>query len=901
MVDLRKALPLGSISGRNILLFATTMLVAIFALFLISPTAHAADASWQGNAITYAQKQFIKAGDAGDNDPRGFAKGTQVYAYVEPIVSGSSNPTQKAHLIYFAPGTDPTKATTANYVIYDYTPPGTYENATGAMTISLEPTSTTSNPGTTSCALEGIGWIICPITNFLAGAMDWMYGILSSFLTVRPVQTSSDNSLFRIWSVMRNFANIIFVIGFLVIIYSQVTSTGISNYGIKRMLPRLIAAAILVNISYWICAIAIDVSNILGHSIQELFISMRNTLVGREGNSWDLVSWQSISSFILSGGTAAVVAGIGVNVLLGGTISGSIFMLVPILVTVLVAVLVALLVMALRQALITILVIVSPLAFVAYLLPNTEKYFEKWRELFTTMLVLFPIFSVIFGGSQLAGTAIIQNANSINLILLGMAVQVAPIIVTPLLIRFSGGLLGRFAGMVNNPNKGLIDRTRNWAKDRSENQKAKVLGTDARQGWRGAATRRSQNIDTKRRKREGWRAANTALADAKWANNDEFSKIHQANQRAALSKEAGETAAQVRFEAAKTTNADLQHMDVEARAAKLKLDVTKAKVDANWQEVVAGDGRNLLNLEAAVGADEIARRGISNYSTHRSNMINAIREASVQNNLEKRRAHSAEHVQQSAMTDLMLGDEVSRKRAGGIDPHGAQSALANAVAEKRSEFGKSVGEAQELLKHFNMGSIDRAKVLKGETVKLKDSHDFEQKFDLSDAHIVEAIIATQMKEGSFKQRQEIIAESGKDKLLYEYRTTIGDEAKANKISDMAAYFGGSAIDKIKQGEVKGYEGIDELIKGNFITGKLKAAHLAEMDWEAVERVVNVARQSVPSNLSAKDSASYINNRARLGALAKEALENPSLSGRVADNSRDFLKDLLREWPPPSNP
>jgi hypothetical protein len=901
MVELRKAFLPGSISGRKILLFATSMLVALFALLSISTTAYAADATWQGNSITYAQKQYIKTGNVGDNDPRGFAKDTQVYAYVEPIVSGSSNPTQKAHLIYFAPGTDPTKATTASYVIYDYTPPDSYTNPSGATQITLDPQPANANENTTSCALEGIGWIVCPVTKFLAGAMDWMYGILASFLTVRPMQTSQDNSLFRIWAVMRNFANIVFVIGFLIIIYSQITNAGISNYGIKRLLPRLIAAAILVNVSYWICAVAIDLSNILGNSIQELFISLRNVLVGREGNNWDLISWQSISSFILSGGTAAVLAGIGVNILLGGTITGAIFMLVPVLVTVLVAVLVALLVMALRQALITILVIVSPLAFVAYLLPNTEKYFEKWRELFMTMLLLFPIFSVIFGGSQLAGMAIIQNANSINLILLGMAVQVAPIIITPLLIKFSGSLLGRFAGMVNNPNKGLIDRSRNWAKDRAENQKARVLASTPRAGWKGAATRRSQNIETKRRKREGWRAANTALADAAWANNDEYSKIHQANQRAALSKEAGETAAQVRFETAKTTNAALQHMDVEARASKLKLDVTKAKVDANWQEIVAGRGDNLLDLEAAVGADEIARRGIANYQTHRSNMINAIKQASVDNNLEKRRAHSAEHVQQSAMTDLMLGDKKAREQAGGIDPHGAQSALANAVAEKRSEFGKSVGEAQELLKHFNMGAADRARVLRGEVVPLKDSHNFEQKFDLSDAHIVEAIISTQMKEGSFTQKQAIIAESGEGKLLHEYRTTIGDEAKANKIGDLAAYFGGSAIDKIKQGEIKGMDGIDSLIEGNFITGKLKAEHLAGMDWEAVERVVKVARQNVPSGLSAENTAKYISNRARLGALAKEALENPSLRGRVADNSRPHLETLLHDFPPPPPP
>jgi uncharacterized membrane protein YhaH (DUF805 family) len=73
-----------------------------------------------------------------------------------------------------------------------------------------------------------------------------------------------------------------------------------------------------------------------------------------------------------------------------------------------------LLIMAARQALIIILIIVSPLAFVCYLLPGTEKWFKKWRDSFLTMLVFFPAFAVVFGGAQLAGIIIIQNASGSN-------------------------------------------------------------------------------------------------------------------------------------------------------------------------------------------------------------------------------------------------------------------------------------------------------------------------------------------------------------------------------------------------------------------------------------------------------------------------------------------------------
>ena len=134
--------------------------------------------------------------------------------------------------------------------------------------------------------------------------------------------------------------------------------------------------------------------------------------------------------------------------------------------------------MAARQALIVILIIISPLAFVCYLLPGTEKWFKKWRDLFLTMLVFFPAFAVIFGGAQLAGIIIIQNATGANggiMQILGMVVQVIPLALTPIILKLSGGVLGKFAGFVNDKNKGLYDRSKNWSKDRRETIKNKKL------------------------------------------------------------------------------------------------------------------------------------------------------------------------------------------------------------------------------------------------------------------------------------------------------------------------------------------------------------------------------------------------------------------------------------------
>jgi hypothetical protein len=88
-----------------------------------------------------------------------------------------------------------------------------------------------------------------------------------------------------------------------------------------------------------------------------------------------------------------------------------------------------------------------------------------------TMLIMFPAFGAVFGGSQLAGELIIRMAKengSIEQIILGLGVMVAPLAITPLLLKLSGGVLGRIGGMINNKQKGAYDRYKNHANERRQ-------------------------------------------------------------------------------------------------------------------------------------------------------------------------------------------------------------------------------------------------------------------------------------------------------------------------------------------------------------------------------------------------------------------------------------------------
>jgi hypothetical protein len=340
------------------------------------------------------------------------------------------------------------------------------------------------------CVIQGIGWLICPVAIFLSKVVDAAYLFVSSLLTVQPLVTNTGdpkNTIYQAWSIMRNFANAAFVIAFLLIIFSQVTSIGITNYGIKRMLPRLVVAAILVNISFWVCAIAVDISNILGVSFNALFDSISAKLSTPDAKAFGATGtgWEGITVGVLAG-----LAAVGALIYVG------LSALLPALIVALLAIVTVFLVLTLRQALIILLIVISPLAFVAYLLPNTEQWFKKWRELLQTLLLMYPIIAIVFGASALASKVVMDSATGpykFAVQIMGALIGVMPLALTPIIMKSAGGLLNRFGGIINNPNRGPFDRMKKGAQgyhaNRQEYRKLKALNGEKTLPFRGAYTR----------------------------------------------------------------------------------------------------------------------------------------------------------------------------------------------------------------------------------------------------------------------------------------------------------------------------------------------------------------------------------------------------------------------------
>lgn len=288
---------------------------------------------------------------------------------------------------------------------------------TAGLTKPSEAPSTaaaTSGDEVDSCRGGALGWVLCPIVDGFASAIQGAGSIIESMLTFRILADKGDGGKIQaIHGAFVSMANILLIVAFMVIVFSQSTSVGLSNYGIKRMLPRLVMGAIFINLSFYICAFLIDISNIAGTSIVGFMIGAGGGDTSISAQINEAVGGGSGGvNFFSTGGDVAAGTVIGGGLLAGGVAAATIgatallWLAVPLLLAALISIFATMLVLIARQVILLGLVLVSPLAFAAWLLPNTDQYFRKWWSLFTQQLIVFPMLMVVFGASILAASLI---------------------------------------------------------------------------------------------------------------------------------------------------------------------------------------------------------------------------------------------------------------------------------------------------------------------------------------------------------------------------------------------------------------------------------------------------------------------------------------------------------------
>ena len=331
-----------------------------------------------------------------------------------------------------------------------------------------------TNEKTCKESLGALGWLVCPATGALSKAVDWLYEKIESILVLNPVEIKDGSPIYEVWKYMRGLTNVLFIIFLLIMVYSQVTGLGITNYGLKKTLPKLIVGAIVVNLSFVMCSLLVDVSNIVGDGLRDVFNAIEeSTMATMNVTSGGHVSLSQMYLSLAGGTTMAVGAGVIAFE------TGAIWMMIPTVLGAIVAVVIGLVTIAMRQAVVALLIMIAPLAIVAYILPNTGKWFQQWKQLFSRMLVFYPMFSLLFGASSLAGWAIIASAKDGFFLLLGVAVQIFPLFFAWKLMSLSGTFLSTINARMHALMAKPLAANRAWADSHRELTRQKYLASNA--------------------------------------------------------------------------------------------------------------------------------------------------------------------------------------------------------------------------------------------------------------------------------------------------------------------------------------------------------------------------------------------------------------------------------------
>lgn len=243
-----------------------------------------------------------------------------------------------------------------------------------------------------SCWSESgpLAWLLCAALEVVDGAITFLDTAINNLLFVDN-ERYNDDGVRQSWAVMRNIALLILVPMMMFMVIGTALEFGpFDPYTVKKALPRMLVAVIFIVLSLPITQFGVQLSNVVGQGIGNLIVGASSTsinslgdILGRRGTN------DTFGGLITLGGAAAVATA---SLTIG--IVGS-FALVA-----LGALLIGFVVLVMRQVLLVMLIVIAPLAILAWIFPGNDKLWGIWKGTFIAMLLLYPIISVLIASGK---------------------------------------------------------------------------------------------------------------------------------------------------------------------------------------------------------------------------------------------------------------------------------------------------------------------------------------------------------------------------------------------------------------------------------------------------------------------------------------------------------------------
>ncbi len=234
----------------------------------------------------------------------------------------------------------------------------------------------------------GIGWdLVKAITGSpiliavgtIAALVVVLFGALNGLIIAALVEITQYNNFINepsirdAWVVVRDLCNMFFILILLVVAFATILR--IETYQWKKILPKLLIMAVLINFSRTICGLIIDFSQVI-----------MLTFVNAWGGAGNFVDSMKMVNYFM--GTATKDFGTGnwsVLQVVAGMLLGIMFLIISGIVL-----LVAMSVFLMRIVMLWILMVLSPFAFLAAAFPAGQKYATQWWSEFVRYILNGP-------------------------------------------------------------------------------------------------------------------------------------------------------------------------------------------------------------------------------------------------------------------------------------------------------------------------------------------------------------------------------------------------------------------------------------------------------------------------------------------------------------------------------
>jgi len=256
-----------------------------------------------------------------------------------------------------------------------------------------------------------LNWLLLAAAAFFDGMLDIGF-------------TKNISAITEGWKMARDISNMFFILLMVVIAFGTILRS--EKYGVKKMLPKIIWVALLINFSMVFCSAIVDVSNIAG----EAFVKeIRKGTSGEKGaisatfadefevgsNQFTFTNCEDYKNNAIQMCNSGELGDVNnclknaerhyndcvedgeitvpgpeetlLNILLSGTV-GSIVMLIAVFTLFAGGVM-----LLIRVVAIWLLISISPLAFMCYIVPGLDANWKKWWSKFINYCIFAPVYA----------------------------------------------------------------------------------------------------------------------------------------------------------------------------------------------------------------------------------------------------------------------------------------------------------------------------------------------------------------------------------------------------------------------------------------------------------------------------------------------------------------------------